>query len=62
MGFIKANTVIVEDTVPGATAAKNGGFFTIGYTGHDYNNELKNVADITFNSMKEISDFITKNS
>ena len=62
MGFNKTNTVIVEDTVPGATAAKNGGFFTIGYAGHDYNNDLPSVADVTFKTMKEVKAFISHHS
>ncbi|ULC60175.1 HAD-IA family hydrolase [Flaviramulus sp. BrNp1-15] len=51
MGFQPNECLIIEDSLSGVHAAKNGGFDVFGFTAHDYNNELKNVATKTFDSM-----------
>jgi len=54
MGFSPKDCVVIEDSLTGVQAAKNGGFDVIGYTAHDYNNELENQATVTFDTMKLI--------
>lgn len=56
MGFEVEECLIVEDSLLGVQAAKNGGFDVFGYTAHDYNNELKHVTTKTFNTMKALLD------
>ena len=55
LGFKPEECIVVEDSLTGVQAAKNGGFDVIGYAAHDYNNELKSEATFTSNSMEEIS-------
>lgn len=54
LGFQPAECIVIEDSLIGVQAAKNGGFDVIGYTAHDYNNELESEATFTFNSMDAI--------
>ncbi|WP_299399402.1 HAD family hydrolase [uncultured Gelidibacter sp.] len=54
MGFQPDECVVIEDSLTGVTAAKNGGFDVFGYTAHDYHNELKGQATRTFNTMSEL--------
>ena len=51
MGFQPNECLIIEDSLSGVYAARNGGFDVFGFTAHDYNNELKKVATKTFDSM-----------
>jgi len=57
-GFKPEECLVIEDSITGIQAAKNGGFDVVGYTAHDYNNELKSEATFVFNSMKVISNFL----
>lgn len=57
-GFKPSECIVVEDSITGVQAAKNGGFDVVGYTAHDYNNELQSKATFTFNSMKAIQEFL----
>jgi HAD superfamily hydrolase (TIGR01509 family) len=54
MGFKPKDCLIIEDSLTGVKAAKNGGFDVFGFTAHDYNNELEKEASLTFNSMNEL--------
>ena len=54
MGFKTQECLIIEDSLSGVTAAKNGGFDVFGYTAHDYNNELTNEVDKVFSNMTEL--------
>jgi len=58
MGFQPNECVIVEDSLSGVKAAKNGGFDVFGYTKHDYNNELEGLANKTFNSMNMLLEML----
>ncbi|WP_136480212.1 HAD family hydrolase [Cognatitamlana onchidii] len=51
MGFKPNECLVIEDSVSGVKAAKKGGFDVYGYTEHDYKNELKGLANKTFDSM-----------
>lgn len=54
MGFEPKDCVVIEDSMSGVNAAKNGGFDVFGFTAHDYNNELEGNATLTFNNMSEV--------
>lgn len=54
MKFKPKDCVIIEDSLTGLKAAKNGGFDAFGYTKHDYNNELESLATKTFNDMNDL--------
>lgn len=58
LGFKPEDCVVVEDSLTGVRAAKNGGFDVIGYTAHDYNNELKSEVTYAFDSMKAIKEIL----
>ena len=58
LGFDASECVVIEDSITGVTAAKNGGFDVIGFAAHDYNNELNSAATYTFKTMQEIKEFI----
>jgi HAD superfamily hydrolase (TIGR01509 family) len=58
LGFNPKDCVIVEDSLTGVKAAKNGGFDVIGFTAHDYNNELKSEATYALNSMEAIGNLL----
>ena len=58
LGYRPEDCVVIEDSLTGVRAAKNGGFDVIGYTAHDYNNELKSEATCTFDSMEAIRKFL----
>ena len=60
MGFKPSECVVIEDSITGVRAAKNGGFDVIGYTAHDYNNELQSEATFSFNAMLEIKEFFRR--
>tara|TARA_R110002049_G_scaffold206269_1_gene376806 strand:- start:51885 stop:52520 length:636 start_codon:yes stop_codon:yes gene_type:complete len=51
MGFKPEDCLVIEDSLSGVKAAKNGGFDVFGYTEHDYNNELQHEATKTFDRM-----------
>ncbi|MDO7170796.1 HAD family hydrolase [Mariniflexile sp. AS56] len=51
MGFKPSECLVIEDSLSGVKAAKNGGFDVFGFTAHDYNEELKTEATKTFDSM-----------
>ena len=51
MGFHPSECLVVEDSAIGVNAAIKGGFDVFGFTAHDFNNELKDKATITFNDM-----------
>jgi len=54
MGFKPKDCLIIEDSLTGIKAAKNGGFDVYGFTAQDYNNELENLATRTFNDMNDL--------
>ncbi|WP_431136266.1 HAD family hydrolase [Psychroserpens mesophilus] len=56
LGFKPEDCLVIEDSLTGVIAAKNGGFDVIGYTAHDYNNELKSEATYIFDSMTDIKE------
>ena len=58
LGFHPEDCVVIEDSLTGVRAAKNGGFDVIGFTAHDYNNELKLEATYTLESMEAIKDLL----
>lgn len=54
MGFQPEDCVVIEDSLTGVTAARNGGFDVFGFTAHDYHKELEGQATLTFNNMAEL--------
>ena len=54
MGFKPNECLVIEDSISGVKAAKAGGFDVFGYTEHDYNNQLQEVATKTFDSMDKL--------
>ena len=58
MGFKPSECLVVEDSLSGVKAANAGGFDVFGFTAHDYNNELKNEATRTFDSMDMLIEMI----
>ena len=58
MGFEPKNCLVIEDSLPGVSAARTGGFNVFGFTAHDYNNELEGVADMTFSDMRLLPDLL----
>jgi len=58
LGFKPEECVVIEDSLTGVRASKNGGFDVVGYIAHDYNNELKSEASYTFDSMEAINKFL----
>lgn len=54
MGFKPHECVIIEDSLSGVYAAKQGGFDVFAYTEHDVNNELEQEATKTFNTMSQL--------
>ncbi|TXE06159.1 HAD family hydrolase [Seonamhaeicola algicola] len=54
MGFQPKDCLVIEDSVSGVKAALAGGFDVIGYTEHDYKNELPGLATKTIQSMDEL--------
>ncbi|MBR9844728.1 MAG: HAD family hydrolase [Algicola sp.] len=58
LGYRPEDCVVIEDSLTGVRAAKNGGFDVIGYSAHDYNNELKSEATYTFESMEAIGEML----
>lgn len=58
MGFKPEECIVIEDSISGVNAAKNGGFDVFGFTAHDYNHELEGNATLTFNDMSQLSELI----
>ena len=58
MGFNPNECLVVEDSVAGVTAAKNGGFDVFGFTEHDYYGELEAEATLTFDKMSNLLSLI----
>lgn len=58
MGFHPEECVVIEDSMSGVNAAKNGGFDVFGFTAHDYHNELEGNATLTFSDMSEVLELI----
>lgn len=58
MGFRPEECLVVEDSLSGVNAAKNGGFDVFGYTAHDYNNQLEGQATLTFDTMTQLLQLI----
>lgn len=58
MKFKPVDCLVIEDSLTGIKAAKNGGFDVFGYTAHDFNNELENLATKTFNNMNDLLQMI----
>ena len=58
MGFKPEDCVVIEDSITGVRAARNGGFDVFGFTKHDYNNELEKEATFTFAKMEQLIDLL----
>jgi HAD superfamily hydrolase (TIGR01509 family) len=58
MGFQPSECLVIEDSLIGITAAKEGGFDVFGFTAHDYRNELKSIAKQTFDKMSELPELL----
>ena len=58
MKFKPNDCVIIEDSITGVKAAKNGGFDVFGFAAHDYNNELEKEATLTFKVMDELHELL----
>ena len=58
LGFKPEDCIVIEDSLTGVRAAKNGSFDVIGFTAHDYNNELKSEATFAFNNMEAIRNLL----
>ncbi|MEP1490268.1 MAG: HAD family hydrolase [Algibacter sp.] len=58
MGFKPEECLVVEDSLSGVRAAKAGDFDVFGFVAHDYNNELKEEATNTFNTMNSLLSMI----
>ncbi len=58
MGFAPKECLVVEDSKLGVQAAINGGFDVFGYTAHDVNNELANLANVVFDKMEDLPKLI----
>lgn len=54
MDFRVDECLVIEDSLSGVSAAKNGGFDAYGFTSHDYENELESMAAKTFNHMDKL--------
>lgn len=54
MGFKQEDCLVIEDSLSGVRAAKNGGFTVFGFTAHDFDNELEAEADNTFDHMSKL--------
>lgn len=55
MGFNPRDCLVIEDSITGVMAAKNGGFDVFGYTEQDANNLLNNAATATFKNMQDLN-------
>jgi beta-phosphoglucomutase-like phosphatase (HAD superfamily) len=58
MGFQPHECLVIEDSLSGVKAAKAGGFDVFGFTAHDYNNELEEIATKTFSKMPELLEIL----
>ncbi|MEE9363179.1 MAG: HAD family hydrolase [Cellulophaga sp.] len=58
MGFKPEECLVIEDSLAGVRAAKNGGFDVFGYAELDDKNELEKEATLVFYNMKELLPFI----
>ena len=58
MGFKPNECIIIEDSLLGVQAALNGGFDVYGFTAHDCQNELEDLATKTFKSMRLLNELI----
>ncbi|TNJ43806.1 HAD family hydrolase [Tamlana fucoidanivorans] len=58
MGFQPEDCLVIEDSLSGVLGAKRGGFDVLGYTEHDYKNELKSEAHGTFSDMSTLLELI----
>ena len=58
MGFQPSECIVIEDSVSGVKAAKAGGFDVFGYTAHDTNHVLADMATATFNTMDVLLDML----
>jgi HAD superfamily hydrolase (TIGR01509 family) len=60
MGYKPEECIVIEDSITGVRAAKNGGFDVFGFTEHDYNNELEKEATHTFAKMEQLINLLNK--
>ena len=58
MGFEPSECLVIEDSAIGVRAALNGGFDVFGYSAHDYQNELPQLATKTFSDMLILPDLL----
>ncbi|MCK0125196.1 HAD family hydrolase [Gelidibacter sp. F2691] len=58
MGFQPEECIVIEDSLTGVTAARDGGFDVFGYTALDVHNELEGRATATFKDMSQLLDLI----
>ncbi|WP_228852383.1 HAD family hydrolase [Aegicerativicinus sediminis] len=59
MGFKVEDCLVIEDSVAGVTAAKNGGFEVLAFTENDVLDELTTISNGTFGSMKELRSLLS---
>ena len=59
MGYEVKDCLVIEDSVSGVTAAKNGGFEVFAFTENDFLNELPPISNKSFSSMKELKELLT---
>ncbi|TCK68514.1 HAD superfamily hydrolase (TIGR01509 family) [Winogradskyella wandonensis] len=60
MGFSPKDCLVIEDSLTGIQAAKNGGFDVLAFTAHDYKDELSKITDNTFDNMLNLPLLLTK--
>lgn len=58
MGFQPSECIVIEDSPIGVEAALKGGFDVLGFTAHDYRNELQEKATKTFNNMLKLPEVL----
>ncbi len=58
MGYRPSECVVIEDSSTGVHAAIKGGFDVFGFTAHDYNDELEDLATKTFDTMLKLPELI----
>lgn len=58
MGFKPEECVVIEDSIMGVEAAKNGGFDVFAYVADDYNDEIVSMATKSFDSMLKLPELL----
>lgn len=61
MGYVPEECVVIEDTLIGILAAKDGGFDVFGFAAHNINEDFQNKATKIFYTMDELLPMISGN-